>query len=217
MISHQTDSRNLEQYLVGLTGNICSGKSKAAEYFEELGAYVIDLDKVVHELYDKNISLRYSLYKNFGLRIFNKKLKVDRGRLGSIVFNDESKLKKLEGIVWPYVNKETERRVKNKKGIIMVEAALLYESGLDKKFDKNILVIVDEEKQVKRLMKKKNINKEEALKRVRAQMPQLEKVGKSNYIIKNNGTLKLLKRNVEHVWRNLNYDFSQKSNISTLA
>lgn len=217
MISHQTDSKNLEQYLVGLTGNICSGKSKAAEYFEELGAYVIDLDKVVHELYDKNISLRYSLYKNFGLGIFNKKLKVDRGRLGSIVFNDKSKLKKLEGIVWPYVNKETERRVKNKKGIIMVEAALLYESGLDKKFDKNILVIVDEEKQVKRLMKKKNINKEEALKRVRAQMPQLEKVGKSNYIIKNNGTLKLLKRNVEHVWRNLNYDFSQKSNISTLA
>lgn len=210
MISHQTDSRNLEQYLVGLTGNICSGKSKVAEYFEELGAYIIDLDKVVHELYDKNISLRYRLYKNFGLRISNKKLKVNRKKLGEIVFSDKSKLKKLEEIVWPYVNKETERRIKNKKGIIMVEAALLYESGLDKKFDKNVLVIVDEEKQIKRLMKKKNVSKEEALKKVRIQVPQLEKIGKSNYIIKNNGTLKLLKRNVEHVWRNLNYDFSQK-------
>lgn len=210
MISHQTNSKNLEQYLVGLTGNICSGKSKAAEYFEELGAYVIDLDKVVHGLYDKNISLRYRLYKNFGLKIFNKKLKVNREKLGNIVFNDESKKKKLESIVWPYVDKETEKRIKNKKGIIMVEAALLYESGLDKKFDKNVLVIVDEEKQIKRLMKKKNISKEEALKRINAQMTQLEKVGKSNYVIKNNGTLELLKRNVGCIWERLNNDFFYK-------
>lgn len=210
MISHQTDSKNLEQYLVGLTGNICSGKSKTAEYFKELGAHVIDLDGIVHELYKKNISLRYELYKNFGLKIFNRKLEVDREKLGGIIFNDESKKKKLESIVWPYADKEAQKKIKDKKGIIIIEAAMLYESGRYKNFDKNVLVITDEEKQIKRLMERNYLSKEEALKRIRAQIPQLEKVCEPNYIIKNNGTLELLKRNVGCIWERLNNDFFYK-------
>lgn len=199
MISHQTNSKNLEQYVVGLTGNICSGKSKAAEYFKELGAEVIDLDGVVHELYQKNILLKYKLFKEFGW-VFNKRLEVDRKKLGNIVFSNESKLKKLETIVWPYVEKEREKKTKNKKGIIMIEAAKLYESGVYKKFDMNILVIADEEERIKRLLKRDGLERKEALKRIKAQMPQLEKIGKSDYVIPNNGDLKSLKKNVKDAW-----------------
>ena len=98
--------------------------------------------------------------------IFNKKLEVDKEKLRGIVFSNKLKLKKLEIIVWPYIEKEREKRTKDKEGIIIIEAAMLYESGLDKKFDKNILVSVDEELRIKRLMKRKNISKEEALKRI---------------------------------------------------
>ena len=79
--------------MVGLTGNICSGKSKVAEYFEELGAHTLDMDKVVHNLYRKSRPLKYDLYKQFGFKIFNMRLQVDRKKLGNIVFSDRSKKK----------------------------------------------------------------------------------------------------------------------------
>lgn len=217
MISHQTNSKNLEQYLVGLTGNVCSGKSKAGEYFKELGAYVLDLDKVVHDLYREiNIPLKYDMYKTFGLGIFNKKLEIDRKKLGKIVFSDKSEMRKLENIIWPYVEKRREKKIKGKKGIIIIEAAMLYESGLDKKFDKNILVIADEDQQIKRLMKRSSLTKKEALKRIRSQMPQRDKIAKSDYIILNNETLQILKTNVEYAWEFLNTCFLYKEGIYLL-
>lgn len=217
MISHQTNSKkNLEQYLVGLTGNICSGKSKASEYFEQLGAYVIDMDKVVHELYQKNIFLRYNLCKKFGIKILNKKLEVDRKKLGSIVFSDKSKMKELEEITWPYVGRESKKMVKNKKGIIVLEAAMLYESGFDKKMDKNVLVMASEEQQIKRLMARNNLSQEEALKRIELQMPQLEKIFKSDYVIFNNGSFDELKENVKQTFESLCSDYLEKNHLSTL-
>ena len=213
MTSRQTNS--LDQYLVGLTGNICSGKSKAAEYFKELGAHIIDLDNIVHELYEKNIPLKFRLYNEFGYKIFNKKLEVDRKKLGRIVFSDKSKMKKLENMVWKYVEKERKKRTKNKEGIVIIEAAMLYESGLDKEFDKNIMVTVDEEQQVERLMKRNGIEKEEALKRISSQMPQYEKMIRSDYIIPNKGTLELLKRNVEDAWEFLNMNFLYEKHLFT--
>ncbi len=209
MISRQTSS-NIEQYLVGLTGNICSGKSKASEYFKQLGAYVIDMDKVVHELYQKNISLKYKLCKKFGLNILNKKLEVDRKKLGNIVLHEKSRMKELEKIVWPYVGKETKKRVKNKEGIIILEAAMLYESGFDRKMDKNILVVSGEEQRARRLMKRNNLSMEEALERISLQMPQLEKIWKSNYVIFNNEGFDALKENVERTWKHLREDYEKK-------
>jgi len=218
MISHQTNSKkNLEQYIIGLTGNICSGKSKAAEYFEQLGAYVLDMDKLVHELYQKNIPLKYKLCKKFGIRILNKKLEVDRKKLGSIVLPDKSKMKELEEITWPYVGRESRKKIKNKKGMIVLEAAMLYESGFDKKMDKNVLVIADEEQRVKRLMARNNLSREEALGRIEIQVPQLEKIFKSDYVIFNDGGLDELKENVKRTFASLCSDYLEESHLSTLG
>ncbi len=217
MISHQTNSKkNLEQYIIGLTGNICSGKSQAAEYFEQLGAYVIDMDGLVHELYQKNIPLKYKLCKKFGIKILNKKLEVDRKKLGSIVIPDKSKMKELEKITWPYAGRESRKKIKNKKGMIILEAAMLYESGFDKKMDKNVLVIANEEQRVKRLMARNNLSQEEALRRIEIQMPQLEKIFKSDYVIFNDGSLDELKENVKRTFTSLCSDYSEKNHISTL-
>lgn len=215
MISHQTNSENSDRYLVGLTGNICSGKSKAAEYFEQLGAYVIDMDELVHELYQKNIHLKYKLCKNFGLKILNKKLEVDRKKLGSIVFSDKSKMKKLEDITWPYVGRESRKKINSRNGIILLEAAMLYESGFDKNMDKNILVLSTEEQQIKRLTNRNNLSKEEALKRINSQAPYYEKIFKSDYVIFNNDSFDVLKENVERTWKSLVKDFLQEKYLST--
>ena len=209
MTSRPTNSKNLEQYLVGLTGNICSGKSKVAEYFRQSGAYVIDMDNLVHELYKKNILLKYELCKKFGIKILNKKIEIDRKKLGCIVLSDKPKMKELEGIVWPYALKESKKRIKGKKGIMLFEAAMLYESGFDKKMDKNILVMSDEEQQLKRLMARNGLSKEEALKRISIQMSPLDKVFKSDYIIFNNGSFDELKENVNQTWKHLHEDYEK--------
>jgi len=212
MISHQTNSKkNLEQYIIGLTGNICSGKSKAAEYFEQLGAYVIDMDKLVHGLYQKNIPLKYKLCKKFGIRILNKKLEVDRKKLGSIVLPDKSKMKELEEITWPYVGRESKKRINGMRGIIVLEAAMLYESGFDKKMDKNVLVIADEEQRVKRLMARNNLSQEEALKRINIQIPQVDKIFKSDYVIFNDGSIDELKKNVMRTFKSLCSDYLEET------
>ncbi|MBM3199661.1 dephospho-CoA kinase [Candidatus Woesearchaeota archaeon] len=202
MISHQTSSeKKLEHYVIGLTGNICSGKSKAAEYFEQLGAYVIDTDKVVHGIYKKNWALKYKIYQRFGLKAFNYKLEVDRKKLSRIVFSEQKEnIKDLEKIVWAYVGKEVDKRTKKKKGIVIIEAPMLYESGISKKMFCNITVTVSEDEQLRRLMKRNSMGREEAVKRISAQMPQFEKVKLSDYVIENNDSLDILKRNVQQAW-----------------
>jgi len=216
MISHpkQVDS-NIEQYLVGLTGNICSGKTKVSEYFHELGACVIDLDKVVHDLYRYDFSLKYSLYKEFGLKIFNFKLEIDRKKLGKIVFSDKEKMKQLESIVWPYVAEKAKKDIKDKKDIIIFEGAMIYEAGLDKSFDRNVFVFADENKRLKRLVDRNNVPKEEALNLIKSQAYGVDKKAKADYVVKNNSSFDVLKKNVGVVWKALNKDFLGKKNLST--
>lgn len=190
----------IEKLLVGLTGNICSGKSIASKYFKESGAYVIDTDKIVHELYKKDIALRDRLTLYFGASILDKDFKIDKKKLGEIVYEDKTAMKRLESLVWPKVSKRVDYLISRRKGIIIIEAPMLYEAGLDKKYDKTILIMVDKEDQLERLMERQNIGKEEALIKIDAQMSQLEKQKKADYFIWNNGSLGLLKNKVEYLY-----------------
>lgn len=191
---------SIDKLLVGLTGNICSGKSTVAQYLKELGAYVIDTDKVAHELYEKDISIRDNLIFYLGAEILNKDFKIDREKLGSIVYKDKSAMKRLESLVWPKVSEKVDQLISEEKGIIIIEAPMLYESGMDKKHDKNVLVVVDEETQLQRLMERKNISKEEAFIRVNSQMPQFEKQCKADYFLCNMGSLSSLKNKVKFLY-----------------
>ena len=186
----------LERYIVGLTGNISSGKSKATERFKYLGAEVLDVDKVAHKLYDPyNNSLvtgdecYKKVIEHFGENVDNNGV-INRGELGKIVFGDKNKLAELSNLVWPYVRQETENILNQMNGIIIVEAAVLYEAGWQSYCDKIITVATDDDIRIERLMKRNNLTKEEAQKRMDAQtISQDEKVSLSDFVIYNNANL----------------------------
>lgn len=184
--------------LIGLTGNIATGKSAAASLFEKLGAKVIDADKIVHKLYSGSIMIKLKILFSFGFSSIDfLHLNVNRHELAKIVFNDKKQMQKLESIVWPYVSKEINKRVKSNE-LTIVEAALLFESGMDKKMDRTIMVCADRKVQLKRILERnKELSKEEALKRIEIQLSQKEK---ADYVINNNRSLKNLEKQVKKTW-----------------
>ncbi|MDD4878459.1 MAG: dephospho-CoA kinase [Candidatus Nanoarchaeia archaeon] len=186
--------------LIGLTGNIATGKSAAASFFKALGAKVIDADKVVHKIYAESIVVKLNILFAFGISSIDfLHLSVNRHKLAKIVFADKNQMQKLESIVWPYVDKEIARLVRGNENTI-IEAALLFESGMDKKMDKTIMVCADKDIQLKRILKRnKGLSKEDALKRINIQMPQDKKAKKADYVISNNGSLNNLEKQVKNI------------------
>ncbi|MFH1066194.1 MAG: dephospho-CoA kinase [Nanoarchaeota archaeon] len=187
--------------LIGLTGNIATGKSAAASLFEKLGAKVIDADKIVHELYSNNLSIKLKILFSFGFSSIDfLHMGVNRHKLAQRVFSDKKQMKKLESIVWSYVNKEIARLTKSDE-INVIEAALLFESGMNEKMDRTIMVCANKDIQLKRILKRnKELSKEDALRRINIRMPQKEKAKKADYVINNNGSLKALEKQVRKVW-----------------
>ncbi|HII15369.1 MAG TPA: dephospho-CoA kinase [Nanoarchaeota archaeon] len=185
--------------LIGLTGNIASGKSTVSAMLEQLGAKVIDADRVVHELYAKNIILKLKLLLAFGLKAIGfRHLAVNRHGLAGIVFNDKKQMEKLESIVWPYVRNRIAGLEKTNE-LLVVEAALLFESGMDQKMDKTIIVCAGRDAQLKRLLKR-GLCRPDALRRIESQLSQKKKAGKADYVISNNSSFKSLEKQVNRLW-----------------
>lgn len=194
----------LEKILVGLTGNIASGKSEAAKKFEDLGAYVIDADRVGHEAYEKSLSLRYRLAKEFGISVLKWDLSVDRKKLGSIIFSDPEKRKRLNEIAWPYIAKGVAAKVAGTEGkIVIIEAALIFEAGWDKFLNYTVCITCKDSLRKERLIEKRNLSGKEAEERIKAQMGQYEKALKSDYTIENESGLDQLSARVLDVWHDL--------------
>lgn len=190
--------------LVGLTGGIASGKSTASGIFKELGAYIIDADILAREVVEPLKPAWRDIVKNFGKEILNKDNSINRKKLAEIVFNNKKKRELLNSIVHPRVLKragEMEKEIakKDPDAVIIFDAALLIESGAYKKMDKNIVVYADEDVQVKRLMKRDGLTRDEAIKRIKAQMPLREKVRFADYIIDGNKMLNMVKKQIKTV------------------
>ena len=194
--------------LVGLTGGIASGKSTASSIFKELGAYIIDADVLAREIVEPLKPAWKDVVKNFGKGILNKDNSINRKKLAEIVFNNKKKREMLNAIVHPRVlkrAKEIEREIakKDPEAVIIFDAALFIESGAYKKMDKNIVVYADEDVQVKRLMKRDGLTKDEAIKRIEAQMPLREKVRFADYIIDGNKALNIVKKQLKRALKGL--------------
>ncbi|MFZ3063739.1 MAG: dephospho-CoA kinase [Nitrospirota bacterium] len=190
--------------LVGLTGGIASGKSAASKIFKKLGAYIIDADVLAREVVEPLKPAWRDIVKNFGKEILNKDNSINRQKLAEIVFNNKKKRELLNSIVHPRVFKrakkiEKEIAKKDPKAVIIFDAALLIESGYYKKMDKNIVVYADKDVQVKRLMKRDGLTKDEAKKRIKSQMPLREKVRFADYIIDGNKVLNIVKKQAKAV------------------
>ncbi len=168
--------------LVGLTGTMGSGKSTTASILKKLGAFIIDADAICRDLVIPNRQAWKEIVHTFGKGILqNDHQTIDRAKLAEIVFNDKVKKDQLEKILHPKVIAEEMKLAdqifrKHPETIVVVEAALLIESGNDQRMDKVIVVTCDEEQSIQRSMKRSFLNRDEAISRIQNQMPQAEKI-----------------------------------------
>ncbi|MDK2903686.1 MAG: dephospho-CoA kinase [Clostridiales bacterium] len=187
--------------IIGLTGGIGSGKSTVAGILADNGAYIIDADKVGHEVYYKGGAAWDAVVKAFGADILNENGDIDRRKLAAIVFHDNEKLNMLNAIVHPLIAREVLRRINNarSKGVelVVVEAALLIESGWHKMADEVWLITADREIRLHRIMQRDGISVEEACLRMQSQMPDDKRAEYADIIIVNNNGMEDLKRRVK--------------------
>ncbi len=194
--------------LVGLTGGIGSGKSQVAQMFKRLGAYLIDADELAHEAVQPDRPVLKRIVEAFGPEILNPDGTLERATLGRQVFDDAEKRELLNSIVHPYVFREEERRrkeiaQKDPKAIVLFDAALLIETGSDQLMDKVILVTIDRRKQIGRIMKRDGLSREEAVRRIEAQMPQSKKKSRADYMIDGGQPLDAVEAQVGQIYKEL--------------
>lgn len=121
-------------YIIGLIGGIASGKSIISQHFEKLGAFVINCDKLAHQIYEPGTPCHSKLVEHFGNEFLSDDNTINRKKLGAIVFADKSKLNELNKIVWPSLMDEVQRKIENIRtnkmhDVVVIEAAVLLQAG----------------------------------------------------------------------------------------
>jgi len=193
---------------VGLTGGIASGKSEVSRIFKKLGAYIIDADEIAHALLEPNTTIWKKVVKSFGTEILRPDQTIDRKRLGQMVFDDPEKLAVLNAILHPSVFAEKERRLKaivqaDPQAVVVFDVPLLIETRAHEWVDKVIVVTVDRKTQLKRLMERNGLSRQEAQKRIRAQMPLSEKAKYADYLIDSRGSLSKMEIQIRQIFEEI--------------
>ncbi len=173
---------------VGLTGSIAVGKSYVCEVLSELGAHVLDADRTARDVVKPGTKGLRAIVDEFGPEIVTGTGELDRPKMASIVFADESKRQLLNSIVHPLVIEAQNewiaaREAEDPDGIAVIDAALMIESGGYRRFDKVIVVWCDSGVQLDRLKNRDGFDDAEALRRIKSQMPQEEKKRFADYLI----------------------------------
>ena len=172
--------------IIGITGSIACGKSTISNYLKSKGYIVIDADKIGHEALDDDY-VKEKLVLAFGNEILEDN-KISRQKLGELVFGNSSNLNVLNSIIHPEIRKKILEKIdkNNDKELIFIDVALLFEAKFDDLVDKIIVVYVDKNTQLTRLMKRNSISKKEALSRIVSQMSPIEKAKLGDYTVNNN-------------------------------
>ena len=181
-----------------ITGNIAAGKSEVEKILKNYGLYVVDTDEIAHEILDNCEEIK-SAFDKFDI-ITNGK--VDRKKLADIVFSDSDLLKKLENIVHPLVREKLREIFNRDSDLVFVSVPQLFEAGFETMFDKIVYIYAGKDVRLKRLMQRNNLSENDALTRINAQIPDNEKIKKSDFVIENNSGYLELKENVESFLRN---------------
>ncbi|MEK6725641.1 MAG: dephospho-CoA kinase [Deltaproteobacteria bacterium] len=194
--------------IVGLTGSYASGKSTVAKMFVELGIALIDADRIAREVVKPDKQAWLEIVGHFGKGILLKNSEIDRKALGEIVFGSDAERERLNAIVHPRVLDEELRaieEIKNREpdAIIILSVPLLIESGHYKNCDKIVVVTVDKDTQIKRLMERDGFSREESIRRISAQMPLSEKVTYADFVIDNSGSRQETELQVKEVFKKL--------------
>lgn len=190
------------EMIIGITGSIGSGKTTIAKLFSKHHFNRIDADEIAHELL-KNSKIKNKIIKEFGNEILDKQKNIDRKKLGSIVFNENDNLKKLNSIMHHVIINKIKNqinKIQNKCGNntkIIIDAPLLFETETEDVFDKIIVVKTKKENIFKRLNKK--FSKRQIENILKQQMPLEEKAKRADFVIENNGNLKEIKKQVKEI------------------
>lgn len=177
-----------------LTGGIASGKSTVSRIFQELGVYVIDADLIARQVVEPGQSAWKEIVERFGQDILLGNKQIDRKKLGAIIFHQPEERRVLNQITHPKVIEHIDREIQaihtaQADRLILVDVPLLIEASMQNDYATIIVVYVPEDIQLARLIKRDNISKQEALAKIRAQMPLSEKVKYATHLIKNDKSL----------------------------
>ncbi len=201
--------------IIGLTGNIGSGKSTVARHLKNLGAWVLDTDQVARDVVMPGKPALKAIVEAFGKQVLHDDGTLNRQAVGNIIFRNSDSRKRLNSIMHPRIMqevKETIARFQTNRGpkapALVIEVPLLFETGMEKLMDEVWLVTVDKPVQLKRIVERDNISVEQAKHRIDSQMPQADKVKKAHRIIDNSGPPQETFNKVAELWRKLFYSFS---------
>ncbi|MFW0781057.1 dephospho-CoA kinase [Rossellomorea marisflavi] len=189
--------------IIGLTGGIASGKSTVSALLQEKGYTIIDADLAARMVVEVGQPAYLAIVEAFGKGILQENGQIDRAVLGAIIFNDQTKRNLLNGIVHPAVRSmmlsHKDEAVENGKQTIIKDIPLLFESDLTWMVDRTIVVTVEKDVQLSRLMKRNKMTEEEAASRISSQLPLREKVEKADAVIDNNGSVEDTLKQVEEL------------------
>ncbi|CAK6476687.1 dephospho-CoA kinase [Peribacillus castrilensis] len=189
--------------IIGITGGIASGKSTVSLYLQELGFTIVDADLASRAVVEPGEEAYHQVVEAFGEDILLTEGNIDRVKLGSIIFNDQEKRLLLNGIVHPAVRNwmrvKTEAALSSGEETVFMDIPLLFESKLTFMVDKTLLIYVDEQVQLERLMNRNGLSETEALARINSQMPLADKKALADAVIDNNGDINETKRQVKGI------------------
>lgn len=193
--------------LIALTGNIASGKSEVARIFSDLGATVIDADELARDVVEPGTPALSAVAARWGDRVLSRDGTLNRAALRAIVFADAAEREALNAIIHPEIKRRRDRLVAEARArgdrVVVSAIPLLYETGLEGDYDLVILVDAPDDLRLGRLMQRRGLSAAEAGRMMAAQMPASVKRAKADIVIDNDGDLKVLRRTVERVWREL--------------
>jgi dephospho-CoA kinase len=190
--------------VVGLTGSLGSGKTTVARMFGEMGARVVDSDRLAREAVEPGKPAYTDIIREFGEGILRPDGRIDRAALGRIVFADPARRKVLESIVHPRVE-EARRELMSgfeNNALVILDVPLLFESGLDRECGKTVVVAVDDEARLARL-KAAGLDEEDVRRRLASQMPQEDKKARADYVIDNSAGLDRTRDRVREIMNDL--------------
>lgn len=190
--------------IIGITGSIACGKSLVSNYLQEKGYTIIDADKIGHMALE-NDEVKKQLVNKFGKSIL-KDNEVNRVTLGKLVFENNENLKELNNIIHPQIRKNISEQLqvhKNEK-LVFVDVPLLFEAKFDDLVEKIIVISLDEKIQLERLMNRNSLSKEEALQRIKSQIPVREKEKLGDYVVDNSFTQENTYNQVDRILEKLN-------------
>ena len=193
--------------VIGLTGGIGSGKSTVSQFLAELGAVILDADKIGHELYQPDTATWRELVKTFGSGILAENNTIDRKKLGAIVFSNAAELKQLNAIIHPRITKLLKQRIDDyrRKGtkLIVLDAPVLFEANAKSLVEEVWVVVSDEMNVITRAAARTGLKEEQIKARIRSQLSNEERINRAQVVIHNDGTKADLQKKVKELWEQL--------------